>query len=266
MIENLRRSGDFGLRGRSRVRNAEDADGVAGVVDLADVELAPLGQTLTDHFLDRSDRLIPRFVARDVVGVDALLNDENAHVHSLGALPLMHDFRDRCEQLLRMCPDIDVSASPLLSQGNMQQASCGHLEPSHEAARSLACCDGLVMLEPMADVPRNSSGTPRGFAWFRLSLGSKSRSLGVSCSSRRWSVRPSGGTGTAIVAVSSRPCASGLGSCAIESSCQTVAMLINIGKFRSCLNLNPSRADDTATLNTAPRASDWPRTRASPGS
>src|SRR6266540_6798308 len=96
------RSGDFGLRRRSRVWHAEDADGLASAVDLADVELAALGQTLADHLLDRRDRLVSRFVARDVVGVNALLNDKDAHVHSLGTLPLMHDFRDRCEQLLRM--------------------------------------------------------------------------------------------------------------------------------------------------------------------
>lgn len=151
MTEKLRRSGDFGLRRRSRVRNAEDADGVPGIVDLADVELPPLGETLTDHLLDRSDRLIPRFVARDVVGVDAFLNDENAHIHSLGAPPLTHDLRDRCEQLLRMRPDIDVTASPLLSQRNPQQAPWGHLKPCYEATQALACCGGLVMLEPMAD-------------------------------------------------------------------------------------------------------------------
>jgi hypothetical protein len=114
-------------------------------------------------------------------------------------------------------------------------------------------------------LPRNSSGTPRSFAWLRLNLGSKSRSLGVSCSSRRWSVRPPGGTGTAIVAVSGKPCASGLGSCAIEPSCQTEATLINIGKLPSCLNLDP-RAGDAAMSNTGPRVTDWRRMRGSPGS
>src|SRR6266540_59002 len=143
-------SGDLGSRGFS-LRNAEDADGLASVVDLADVELAALGETLTDHLLDRRDRLVPRPVARDVIGVDALLNDENAHVHSLGAPPLMHDFCDRFEQLLRMCPEVDVSASPLLSQGNPEQALCGQLEPSYEAARPLARSDSLVVFEPMAD-------------------------------------------------------------------------------------------------------------------
>src|SRR6266508_1898893 len=80
-----------------------------------------------------------------------LLNDENAHIHSLGALSLMHDVHDCCEQLLRMCPGVDVSASPLLSQGNAQQAPRGQLEPGDEAARALACSDGLVILEPVAD-------------------------------------------------------------------------------------------------------------------
>ena len=51
-------------------------------------------------------------------------------------------------------------------------------------------------------LPRKSSGTPRSFAWFRLRFGSKSRSLGDSCSRSRYSVNPSAGTGTAIVAPS----------------------------------------------------------------
>lgn len=35
-------------------KHAEDADGLAAVVDLADVELARLGDPLAEHLLDRS--------------------------------------------------------------------------------------------------------------------------------------------------------------------------------------------------------------------
>jgi hypothetical protein len=70
----------------------------------------------------------------------------------------------------------------------------------------------LLVLEPVTDASTEELGDERQLAWFQLSLGSKSRARGASCSSRRWSVSPAAGTGTAIVASFGNPCAAGVGS------------------------------------------------------
>jgi hypothetical protein len=61
------------------------------------------------------------------------------------------DVHDCLEQLLRMCPYVDVALRPLLRGGHVNETRVRENEPRDEGRRPFARCDGLSFLEPKAD-------------------------------------------------------------------------------------------------------------------
>ena len=55
-----------------------------------------------------------------------------------------NNVHDRCEEFLRMPPDVDVADSPLFAECDTKQPFCWKAK-SHHAERALACVYRLVM-------------------------------------------------------------------------------------------------------------------------
>jgi hypothetical protein len=62
-----------------------------------------------------------------------------------------NDVPDGLEQLLRMCPYVDVPLRPLLRGGHVNETRVRENEPRDEGRRPSARRDGLPFLEPKAD-------------------------------------------------------------------------------------------------------------------
>ena len=99
----------------------EHADDPPPLVELADVELARFRQPFPNHVLDHGHSVFASFVAREIVPVDAFLDDEH-DPRSLRSSHLSDDLRNGREEIVWMTPDIDVTSTLLLRERDPDQA------------------------------------------------------------------------------------------------------------------------------------------------
>jgi hypothetical protein len=129
-------------------RGIEHADDRPLLVELADVELARLGEPFPNHVLDQSHSVFAPFVPRKRVSVDAFLDDEH-DPPSLRPSHFSDDLRDRREEIVWMTPDIDVASAVLLRERDPDQAvGVTELDTGDERRAAFRVGDRLLALEP----------------------------------------------------------------------------------------------------------------------
>jgi hypothetical protein len=139
-------------------RGIEHADDPPLLVELADVELARLGEPFPNHVLDQDDSVFAPCGSRKRVPVDAFLDDEH-DPPSLRSSHLSDDLRDGCEEIVRMTPDIDVTSALLLRERDPDQAvGVTELDTGDERRAAVRVGDRLLVLEPVADASAEELG------------------------------------------------------------------------------------------------------------
>jgi hypothetical protein len=149
----------------------EDVYDVPELVVLADVELARLRETASNHLLDQCDGLFAGFVRREIVPVDALLDDEHrAEVYARRTSRLTAVTAARRSS--GCAPDIDV-ARPLLFRERDPDQAVGivELEPADKGGGSFGDPHCLLVLEPMADASAEELGDARQLRLVPTELG-----------------------------------------------------------------------------------------------
>ena len=142
-------------------RGIEHADDSPRLVVLADVEVARLRETASNHLLDHRHGLFAGFVPREVVPVDALLDDEH-DPRSLRAPHVPDDARNGREKIIWMTPDIDVARPLLLRERDPDQAAgVAELDAGDKSSGSFGNPHRLLVLEPVTDASTEELGDER---------------------------------------------------------------------------------------------------------